>query len=353
MARIAFIGTGGTFSNAGTGALEYLSYLDSGVVLPVGQVLEMMPDVSDIAEIVPVEFAALRSKAIGPAQWIDLARVVSRQCADPDVDGVIVAHGTGVLEETAYFLHLTVDAAKPVAVVGAQRPPSTASSDAQKNFVDAVHWIRDQAERDERHRWRPPDDADSRVGGVRSRAGVVVVMNQQVHSARDVAKLANHTLEAMESPAAGPLARVNADGSITVLRHPTRRHTERSEFTGPLEDDDVPRVDIVHQYAGADATAFDACVEAGAKGIVVVGFPPGTNTPAIDAAIARHARTGPVIVQASRAIRDPRVLAREGLGPVVRNSDLSPQHARILLMLALTVRPELRRDEIQRVFDEY
>src|SRR5699024_6097605 len=164
---------------------------------------------------------------------------------------------------------------------------------------------------------------------------------QHVHSARDVAKFANHTLSAMESPAAGPLARVNADGTLTAYRRPTRRHTARSEFAAREAGarceggEGLPRVDIVHQYAGADAAALDAYVAAGAQGLVVVGFPPGTNTPAIEEAIAAHAQAGVTIVQASRAIRDPQILPRKDLAGRVINADLSPQHARILLMLAL------------------
>jgi len=343
MARIAFIGTGGTFSNEGTAPTDYLSYLHSGKVLPAPEVLRLMPEVSEWATIIPVGFAALRSKGIGPAQWIGLARRVNEVAADPEIDGVIISHGTGVLEETAYFLHLTVRAAVPIVLVGAQRPPTTIGSDAQKNFLDAVHWIRAHPRR------RGEEQADA--------SGAVVVMNQQVHGARDVAKLANHTLSAMESPAAGPLARVNVDGSVTVYRRPVRRHTITSEFAAQEAaarregGEGLPRVDVVHQYAGADAAALDAHVAAGAQGLVVVGFPPGTNTPAIEEAITKHAQAGVTIVQASRAIRDPQILPRVDLAGRVLNTDLSPQHARILLMLALA--EGYRGGEVQRVFEEY
>lgn len=337
------MGTGGTFSNEGTARADYLSYLHSGKVLPAPEVLRLMPDVSEWATIIPVEFAALRSKEIGPAQWLRLAQRVNEVAADPEVDGVILSHGTGVLEETAYFLHLTIDAAVPIVLVGAQRPPTAIGSDAQKNFLDAIHWIRAHP------RARGEKQAEA--------SGAVVVMDQQVHSARDVAKLANHTLSAMESPAAGPLARVNVDGSVTVYRRPGRRHTAGSEFASRSAaarregGEELPRVDVVHQYAGADAAALDAHVAAGAQGLVVVGFPPGTNTPAIEQAITAHAQAGVTIVQGSRAIRDPQILLRKDLAGRVLNTDLSPQHARILLMLALA--EGYRGGEVQRVFEEY
>lgn len=344
VAHIAFIGTGGTFSNEGTGALDYLGYLHAGKVLPTNDVLALMPDVSDIARITPIPFTALRSKAIGPREWIDLARLVTEACADPGTDGVIITHGTGVLEETAYFLHLTVNTTKPVAIIGAQRPPTTVGSDAQKNFVDAVHWIRAHSRED-----GGQGDGDNHPG-----SGVVLVMDQQVHGARGVAKLANHTLSAMESPVAGPIARVNVDGTITEHRQTRHRHTVTSEFAAdPVADDEktLPRVDIVHQYAGSDATALNAYVTAGAQGVVVVGFPPGTNTPALDAAIAEHVAGGVEIVQASRAIRDPQILHRADLEGMIVNSDLSPQQARVLLMLALA--QGYSAEEIQRAFEEY
>jgi len=343
MTRIAFIGTGGTFSNEGTSPTDYLSYLHAGKVLPAAKVLRLLPDVGEWATIVPAPFAALRSKEIGPEQWIRLARRVSEVAADPKIDGVIISHGTGAVEETAYFLHLTVDAAVPIVLVGAQRPPTTIGSDAQKNFLDAVHWIRAH----------PRDRGE----GQAEASGAVVVMDQHVHSARDAAKLANHTLSAMESPAAGPLARVNADGTLTAYRRPVRRHTARSEFAARQAaarrggGEGLPRVDIVHQYAGADAAALDAHVAAGAQGLVVVGFPPGTNTPAIEEAITAHAQAGVTIVQASRAIRDPQILPRADLAGRILNTDLSPQHARILLMLALA--EGYRGGEVQRVFQEY
>lgn len=328
MARIAFLSTGGTFANAGTTPTDYLSYLTEGKVLPAAEVLELLPR-EVRTDLLPVPFAALRSKEIGPAQWRGLAAEVTRLCADPQIEGVIVAHGTGVLEETAYYLHLTVDTDKPVVLIGAQRPPTTVSSDAAKNLLDAIAWVR------------------AAEVGAAAGCGVVVVMDQTVHSARDVAKLANHTLGAMESPGSGPLGRINADGTVALHRRPRHRHTGASELAGG----DFARVDIAHQYAGADATALRAFVGAGARGLVVVGFPPGTNTPLLDAAIEEHARGGLAIVQASRAIRDPQVLAPPIHPRVIRNTDLSPQHARILLGLALGA--GLADTELHRVFTEY
>lgn len=359
MARIALIGTGGTIANEGTGPLDYLSYLHAGMVLPAQQMLRWLPDVSHLAQIVPIPFAAVRSKAIGAREWWELAALLTRVLADPEVDGAILTHGTGALEETAYFLHLTVNSPKPLVLVGAQRPPATVSSDAGRNFVDAVYYIA-------AHEGPPGSSAGPATAA--DPMGAVVVMDQQIHSARDVAKLSNHTLNAMESPGPGPLGRVNVDGTLAIFRTPRHRHTTTSAFAlarpdpgrsgqrapgDPPAPDNLPRVDIVHQWAGAPRTGVDAAAAAGAQGIVVVGFPPGTNTPEIDAAIDDHVAAGLTIVQASRAIRDPMVLPRTDLREreVLTSGDLSPAHTRILL--ALCVQAGFSPRQTQAALGEY
>src|SRR5699024_2875475 len=123
-----------------------------------------------------------RSKFITAAQWADLAHRITAVLAEPEITGAVVAHGTGTLEETAWFLHLVVDTVKPVVVVGAQRPGSAVASDAQLNLQDALRVAVDPSSYNR---------------------GVMVVMNRQIHSARDVTKVANHRLDAMQSPVRG------------------------------------------------------------------------------------------------------------------------------------------------------
>lgn len=329
---IAFISTGGTLANRSVEPLDYLRYLSEGEVLAGDDVLALLPDVSEIAEVVTIPFGTFRSKEISWAQWRLLQQRISDLLAREDISGVIIGHGTGVLEETAYFLHLTIDSDKPVVLIGAQRPAPTVSSDAAANFVDAVRYAADPAEHGN---------------------GVVVIMDQTVHSARDVAKLANHSLDAMRSPVAGPLGTMAVTGEFIRARPPLGRHTTTSEFATSDLPGEPPRVDIVSQYAGADRTAVDAFVAAGARGLIVVGFPPGTNTPSIDEALLEHAAAGVRIVQASRALDHPQVFQRPDLDAagIVGNGNLSPQHARILLQLALMDSPPLA--ELQRIFMEY
>jgi L-asparaginase len=333
--KIAVIGTGGTISNAGTGPLDYLSYMDVGTVLPVADVLARFPLIHDLATIEPVAFAALSSRAIGPPEWVALRRTVTDTLRRDDIDGVVVTHGTATLEETAYFLHLTVPSDKPLVVVGAQRPAPTVGSDAYPNLVAAV---------------RTAASVEA-VG-----QGGLVVMNDTIHSAREVTKGSNHRLETMRSPALGPLGWVDPDGAVMLYRTTRRRHTTDSELADDRHWDGrrpLPRVDITYAYAGADGTDVEAFVARGTEGIVAAGMAPAVNPPAQEEELQRASDAGVVIVQGSRAGAG-RVIAR-GTRPLLADAcatdNLTVQSARVLLLAALAAGVD--RSDLQRVFDTY
>lgn len=327
---IAFIGTGGTIANRGTGPQDYLNYLDHGTVMGAPELVHTHPQLADIVDLQVIPFGALRSKYMTPANWVELAQRLMAVLAEPHIRGAVVAHGTGTLEETAWFLHLTVDTTKPVVVVGAQRPGSTLGSDVALNLMDAL---------------RVANTPDS------TGRGVTVVMNREIHSARDVTKLANHRLDALQSPTRGPLGTLHADHRVHYWRSPENPHTNTSVFTGA--NIPLPRVDIVQAYTGADETAVEAFVAAGARGLIAVGYPPGTlNLPldeAVDAAIAQ----GIEVVQASSGYREPAVTARPGLTArgLIPNTDITAVKAKILLQLCLA--QEFSQARITDVFDTY
>lgn len=316
--NIAIIGTGGTISNAGVDdPLDYLTYLDRGVVLSVDDVLSRYPDAARAANLVTVPFGTFRSRNVGPREWLDLRNQVVATLADESVAGVVIAHGTGTLEETAYYLNLAVATRKPIVVVGAQRTPSSVSSDAYSNFVNAVRVA---------------------ASGQAQGKGALVVMNDAIHSARDVTKMFNHRLETMTSPTLGPLGYIEPDGSVVFYRESLRLHTQASEFAGAeawSDDMLAPRVDVVYSYGGADEVMIDVAVAAGAVGIVVAGFAPGVNTVAQDAAIERALAAGVTVVQSTRTAGA--VLLRESTieQGLVASGDLTVQHARILLQMCL------------------
>ena len=327
---IAFFGTGGTISNRGTAPDNFVDYLDIGTVMQADELLAEYPQVRQISQIRVEPFGALRSKYMTSYHWLQLAQRVSEVLAEPDIRGAVISHGTGTLEETAWFLHLTVDSAKPVVLVGAQRPGITQGSDTELNLLDAF-----------------------RVAAARQShgTGVTVVMNRQIHSARDVVKVANHRVDALQSPVRGPLGVMHADHTLEYWRRPVHPHTTTSALTnlGPK----LPRVDMVHAYTDADATALEAFRAAGAKGLIVVGYPPGTLTKPLDDAVDAAVADGIVVVQATRAFLEPTVMPRAGLVErgLVTNSDLAPQKARILLQLALA--HGMDRAAIGEVFATY
>jgi len=329
--RVALIGTGGTISSIGRGSLDVWEYMDTSRKAEPDELLHRFPEVAEAAEIVTVRFRAVGSTAIGPAYWLELDAAVHAAVArEAPLDGVVITHGTATLEETAYFLNLTLKVDVPVVVVGAQRPATGLSSDAAMNLLNAV-----------------------RVAGAPAARGlgVLVLLNDEIQAAREVTKASTLRVETFRSHDLGMLGYADPDGRIAIYRKPTRRHAPGTEFDvrGRTE---LPRVDIVASYAGADGAAIDAFVAAGARAIVSASLPPGVTTPAESDALLQARRRGVLIVLSSRAGSGrvlPRTVLRER-GFVVADN-LNPQKARVLAMLALT-----RTDdpvEVQRLFDEY
>ena len=329
--RVALIGTGGTISSIGRDSLDVWEYMDTARKAEPDELLQRFPEVPAAAEIVPVRFRAVGSTAIGPSDWLALVTTVHDALAkQAPLNGIVITHGTATLEETAYFLNLTLRTDAPVVVVGAQRPATGLSSDAAMNLLNAVRVAGSPAARG---------------------LGVLVLLNDEIQAAREVTKASTLRLETFRSPDLGMLGYADPDGRIAIYRKPARRHNPDTEFDVAGRSS-LPRVDIVASYAGADGAAIEAFVVAGARAIVSASLPPGVTTPAETDALQQARRRGVLVVLSSRA-GSGRVLPRTALrerGFVVADN-LSPQKARVLAMLALT-----RTDdptEVQRIFDEY
>ncbi|MFN0071459.1 MAG: asparaginase [Chloroflexota bacterium] len=329
--RIAVIGTGGSISTPGRNSLDLFEYSDHGVTLEIDELLELIPEALQFADVQPVRFRTLLSPLIGPRDWLDLNRLVHELVErDPELQGIVVTHGTATLEETAYFLNLAVKVSVPVVIVGSQRPPNGLSSDAGVNMVNAIRVA-----------------ASHEARGL----GVVTLLNDEIQAAREVTKGSTHRLEAFRAPDLGLLGYADPDGRIAIYRSPTRRHAPDTEFS--VRDlESLPRVDIAYSYAGADGAAIDAFVSAGARAIVSAGQAPGRVTADELRALLDARRQGIVVVQATRA-GSGRVQKRAQYRnqEFVPADNLNPQKARILAMLALTVTNDL--GEIERMFDEY
>jgi len=329
--RVALIGTGGTISSIGRGSLDLWEYMDAGRKAEPDELLVRFPEVAEAGEIVPVGFRAMSSANVGPADWLALDAAVHAAVArEAPLDGVVITHGTATLEETAYFLNLTLKVDATVVVVGSQRPATGLSSDAGLNLLNAV-----------------------RVAGAPEARGlgVLVLLNDEIQAAREVTKASTLRLETFRSPDLGMLGYADPDGRVAIYRMPSRRHAPATEFDVRGRSD-LPRVDVTLSYAGADGAAVRAFVAAGARAIVAASLPPGVTTPAEADALMEARRRGVIVVLSSRAGSGrvlPRTVLRER-GFVVADN-LNPQKARVLAMLALTRTDDVA--EVQRIFDEY
>ena len=327
--RIAVIGTGGTISSLGASSLDILDYPDFGQKLGCEALLARFPETRLVADPLPITFRQVGSTEIGPNDWIELRALIHRMAREaPTIAGFVIPHGTATIEETAFFLNLTLATSQPVVVVGAQRPASALGTDAGMNLVNAL---------------RVAGSADARG------RGVLVVLNDEIHAARDVVKTSTYRLQTFRSVDFGALGHADGDG-VHFYRAPTRPHMPDTPFAG-LELATLPRVEIIYSYAGADGALVDAAVAAGAHGIVSAGFAPGSPTPEQRSAFERAAKSGIVVVQCSRA--SGRVAPRRRLreSGIVAGEDFSPQKARILLMLALSTTSDITR--IQPLFQIY
>jgi L-asparaginase len=328
--KVAVIGTGGTISSIADDSLEVLDYPETGRKMEPAEAIARVPEARRFAELDPLTFRSVGSTNITPRDWVELAELIMRAVGDDQsLSGFVILHGTATLEETAYFLHLVLKTDRPVIVVGAQRPASALSSDAGMNLVAAV---------------RTAAAAEARG------KGVLVVLNDEILSARDATKTSTYRLQTFRSPDLGLLGHVDGDG-VYFYHTPLRRHTLNTAFrTDELTE--LPRVDIAYSHAGADGTAIEAFIAAGARGIVSAGLPPGLTAPLEREALEKAAQSGVIVVQSSRA-GSGRVARRAYLKShgMVGADNLNPQKARILLSLALTRTRDV--EEIQDMFDTH
>jgi len=328
---VRVIGTGGSIAGVGPDRMDFILYPEIGDHITIQQSLDRVPEIQGFAEVRSEDLVSVGSTAIGAAEWLGLARRINAIFKDEtDVAGVAVTHGTATLEETSYFLHLTVKSQKPVVITGAMRPPTALSTDSDLNLLDAV-------------RTAASPDATG--------LGVLTVLNNEIQCGRDVTKANTFRVETFRPNELGFLGYADSDGKVVFYRAPLRRHTVDTPF---MVDDmtGLPRVDIVYAYAGADGLLVDAVRNNRSDGLVLAGFGGGTFPPAvIKAAIKLVDDDIPVVLAtrstAGRVVTTPK---KEEQGFLV-SDNLLPQKARILLMLGLTVTKD--RHELQQMFYDY
>ena len=329
-ARVAVLLTGGTIGSGGTDDLDRLDYVDLAHVLTDEEAMPLYRFPAHI-EATTRGFSRIRSNDADEQFWMRLRHRILELIADePDLAGIVVAHGTATLEETAYFLHLTLPTSVPVIVTGAQRPPTSMASDAQTNLYNAVILAA----------------SPEAVGH-----GVLVAMDDRILSARDVMKTANHALDTFQARDHGALGDIDPYGQVWFYRRQLRRHTIESRFANLLDTVDMPlpSVEIMSVWAGMSADVLTRAVAAGARGIVLASMPPGMSPSSVESEVDRVIASGVVVVQGSRAITG-RLTQRRGLDKrgLIGSDTLSMPAARILLSLCLAA--GLDRDQIVDVF---
>ena len=314
--RVYVIGTGGSISFVGRERTDFINYSYDNKHFSIQELVDRVPEVNEFAEVRAEQFLNLGSTDVLPSHWLGLAQRINQIfLEDPGATGVAITHGTATLEETAYFLNLTLKSAKPVVITGAMRPPTALGTDSDVNLMDCIRVA-----------------AAAQAGG----RGVLTVMNNQIQAAREVTKTNSYRLETFRSHDFGLLGYADADGQVVFYRDTTRSHTGSTEFD-VSELTELPRVDIVLGYAGADGLVIDALVGAGVPGIVAAGLGSGSSPPAFMAALKKAQDRGVIVVIATQVGSGRVTLTRRFQEEdYVVADNLAPKKARILLMLALT-----------------
>jgi glutamin-(asparagin-)ase len=326
--RILILATGGTIAGAAASSSSISSY--TSAVTGIEQIVAAVPAIKNVADVTGEQVLQIGSESFNNERLLLLARRVSAAVKSDAVDGVVITHGTDTMEETSYFLNLTMRTHKPVVLTGSMRPGTALSADGPLNLLNAVI-----------------------VAGHADAAGkgVLVVMNDEIHSARDVYKSNAFKTDSFLS-LYGPLGLV-IDGNPRFYRLPARPHTLHSEFNVDAITE-LPRVGIVYTHGNMSRSAYDACVSDGAQAIIHMGFGGGTVPDYIEPVLVEMRKRGVIILRTTRTSGG--ALSRNGAinddaNDYVVADDQNGPKARLLMALALT--KTRATGEIQRIFCRY
>lgn len=324
--KIKVLATGGTIAGAQSSTSE--AGYKSGT-FSVNDLIKAVPTMTNFAELSGEQVANIGSQTMNHEVWLKLAKRVNEVLAG-DTDGVVITHGTDTMEETAYFLSLVVNSDKPVILVGSMRPATAIGADGPANLYNAVALAADPAARGR---------------------GPLVILNDTIHYAREAQKTHTTHLDTFHSPNRGPAGVMNTGKAFFYSKNTTKR----GGFSlNGLTVESLPYVEIVYSYANFGGDEIDDVVKRGAKGIILAGVGDGNTTDAALAALQRAAKAGVVVVRSSRVgsgIVDRNVEVNDDKLGFITAMELSPQKARVLLMLGLTQTKDLT--VLQKLFTEY
>lgn len=326
--NVVVLATGGTIAGAGASAANSASYTAAKV--PVDKLIAGLPELEAVAQVRGEQVLQIASESFTNEHLLKLGKRVSALVKQPDVDGIVITHGTDTLEETAYFLNLVIRSDKPIVVVGSMRPGTALSADGALNLLNAVS-----------------------VAGSKDAVGkgVLVTMSDEIQSGRDVSKAVNIRTEAFKSQW-GALGMV-VEGRNYWFRAPVKRHTHQSEFNID-EIEALAPVEIVYGYGNVPARAYEDAARGGAKALIHGGTGNGSVADRVVPSLRQLRAQGLHVIRSSR-VPDGFVL-RNAEQPddkydwVVAH-DLKPQKARILAAVALTKARDSK--DLQRIFWTY
>lgn len=326
--NIVILATGGTIAGKAASGTQMTGY--TAGAYSVADLLAGVPELGELAHISGEQLCNIDSSSITDALLLRLAQRCNELLAQDDIDGVVITHGTDTMEETAFFLNLTVKSAKPVVLVGAMRPATAVSADGPLNIINAVKVAVDAASAGQ---------------------GVLVMMNDEIYSGRDVTKTNTANVATFKATNGGPLGFI-VGGEVHYYYRSVRPHTLQSEFdvSGVTA---LPRVDIIYTHIGEDRVFVDAALAAGARGLIYAGSGMGSIHEAVEAALAEAVGRGVVVVRSSRTGSGivAAGLERWQEQGFLYADNLNPQKARLLLQLALLRTQE--RSEVQEIFSRY
>lgn len=340
--RIVILATGGTIAGSAKSSVQ-ASYNPG--VQNIEVIISSVPEVESLANLEGIQVCNISSQNITERVWLELWKIADSLFKNDLCDGIVITHGTDTMEETAYFLNLTLRHSLPVVLTGSMRPATAISADGPFNLYNAVALA---------------------ASPLAHNKGVMVTMNDYIYCANDVTKSNTVNTNAFSCPNLGPLGYMR-EGVPTFYRENMFTHTSASEFDisnliekpkselnelSPAALNKLPKTEIILSYAFASGTAINAIIDSGAQGIIIAGVGHGNFNREILNGMEKAVAQNIAIVRSSRILMGGVDFAAEEYNPQYPVSlNKSPQKARILLMLALTKTKD--PTEIQRIFKEY
>lgn len=327
MKKIMIVATGGTIAGVGEKG-KTVAYFAGEI--HIDDILKSIPDVAHIADVELTQFMNVDSNEMNPSAWLELSKLINEIVKRDDIDGIVVTHGTDTIEETAYYLNLTIDSKKPVVLTGAMRPATATSADGPYNLYQAIALAANEEAK---------------------KQGVMVLFSNTIYSGRDIQKVNNYKIDAFDQKSFGCLGYMQ-DEKAYFFSKTFKTHTYKSDFAKDSIER-LEKVGIAYYYAGADSAILEYLAKDN-KGIILVGSGNGNYSKAWMEAMEKcYQKYGTIFVRASRVplgivfsdhVFDPNERC-------IASNTLSAQKARVLLMLALTKTNKI--EEIKEIFNEY